>query len=479
MMNKVQLPEIIQGGMGVGVSNWHLARAVSLACGLGVVSGTALDTVMIRRLQDGDADGSIRRALKAFPYPEMVAPILTAWFQSEGRGGRPYRLKSLPCAEMARADEILLIVANFVEVYLAKEGHDAPVGINYLEKIQLPTLPSLFGAMLAGVDVVLMGGGIPLAIPGVLDAMANLQPVELKLNLVSRSQSGLAHKLSFHPGTYVAAAQKPLKRPQFLAVIASDVLAKTMVRKASGRVDGFVVEHYCAGGHNAPPRTQGAYGERDACDLEQMAVLGCPFWLAGGKATSDALRMAHSVGARGIQVGTAFALCRESGIQSSIKLELVKRYLKKELEVVTDFEASPTGYPFKRIDLPGVTKVEARQVCDLGYLRHVYEKEDGSIGYRCPASIKKYYFRRGGSPDGVEGKRCLCNGLLSTVGLGQTREGNVFAPLITCGDDLTFLREICEQYGKHYSAQDVVNYLKSVSNIQAQLTNERQLHSLR
>ncbi|MDE3217251.1 MAG: nitronate monooxygenase, partial [Gemmatimonadota bacterium] len=48
------LPTVIQGGMGAGVSNWMLARAVSLRGQLGVVSGTVIDTIFVRRLQDGD-----------------------------------------------------------------------------------------------------------------------------------------------------------------------------------------------------------------------------------------------------------------------------------------------------------------------------------------------------------------------------------------------------------------------------------------
>lgn len=39
------------------------------------------------------------------------------------------------------------------------------VGLNLLEKIQIPTLPSLYGAMLAGVDYILMGAGFPDAFP--------------------------------------------------------------------------------------------------------------------------------------------------------------------------------------------------------------------------------------------------------------------------------------------------------------------------
>ena len=57
------LPPVVQGGMGVAVSGWRLARAVSSAGQLGVVSGTAMDTVLARTLQDGDPGGHYRRAL--------------------------------------------------------------------------------------------------------------------------------------------------------------------------------------------------------------------------------------------------------------------------------------------------------------------------------------------------------------------------------------------------------------------------------
>jgi NAD(P)H-dependent flavin oxidoreductase YrpB (nitropropane dioxygenase family) len=84
-MAHVELPTIIQGGMGVGLSNWVLAREVSLAGQLGVVSGTALDAVVARRLQDGDLGGHVRRALSHFPSPEMAARILDHYFVSGGR----------------------------------------------------------------------------------------------------------------------------------------------------------------------------------------------------------------------------------------------------------------------------------------------------------------------------------------------------------------------------------------------------------
>jgi NAD(P)H-dependent flavin oxidoreductase YrpB (nitropropane dioxygenase family) len=48
-----QVPRIIQGGMGIRISSWQLAREVSRKGELGVISGTVLDTVFVRELQNG------------------------------------------------------------------------------------------------------------------------------------------------------------------------------------------------------------------------------------------------------------------------------------------------------------------------------------------------------------------------------------------------------------------------------------------
>jgi len=61
------LPLIIQGGMGAGISNWRLARAVARRGQLGVVSGVGLDTILVRRIEDGDPGGHIRQAAAQFP----------------------------------------------------------------------------------------------------------------------------------------------------------------------------------------------------------------------------------------------------------------------------------------------------------------------------------------------------------------------------------------------------------------------------
>ncbi|MCU1676435.1 MAG: 2-nitropropane dioxygenase, partial [Frankiales bacterium] len=289
-MTHRQLPRIIQGGMGVGVSGWQLANAVSRAGALGVVSGTALDVVLTRRLQLGDPGGQICGALAAFPYPATSARILTRYLRtgaaaSAGKAFRPS--PQLGLRTNASRDE-LAVAANFVEVYLAKQGHDGPVGVNYLEKIQLATPAAVYGAMLAGVDVVLMGAGVPAQLPRLLDDFAAGRAGSIDLT-VEGAVAGERHPVTFDPFAVFGAAPV-LTRPRFLAVIASHAIAVYLARDAATVPDGFVVESPVAGGHSARPRGQAefdkdgqpVYGPRDEADLEKLHALGLPFWLAGG-----------------------------------------------------------------------------------------------------------------------------------------------------------------------------------------------------
>ena len=476
----IAIPQIIQGGMGVGVSNWRLSREVSLHGGLGVVSGTALDTVLLRRLQLGDPGGHMRRALEAFPWPDMAQRILETYYVLGGKSPeRPHALAPMPTLARTRTSEELLIVGNFVEVFLAKEGHDHPIGINYLEKIQLPTLPSLLGAMLGGVDCVVMGGGIPLAIPGALDQLVAWQPVELRIDVEDKpADREFFHRLD--PASFSADRPADLRRPEFLAIVSSDVVAKAMLRRASGSVDGFVVEDSTAGGHNAPPRRAPrsaagpSFGPRDVPNLEQIATLGRPFWLGGSRGSPQQLQEARDVGASGIQVGTIFAFCRESGIRADLKRSVLEQCAHGEAVSVTDFAASPTGYPFKVVNVDGtLSDPEVRdgrpRLCDMGYLRHLYcvggdrlgDRPGNRIGYRCPAEPVKSYLAKGGELADTVAKQCLCNGLLATIGLGQWRDNGPELPIITSGLDFSCVTEMIAYASIDYTAKDVVAYLSS------------------
>jgi nitronate monooxygenase len=184
----MKLPVIIQGGMGVAISNWTLAKAVSQLGQLGVVSGTGLSRVLTSRLADGDLAGHMHRALASFSLPELVQAILNRYYVPGGkRPDQPYEAISMYSLRPPKFLDQLTAIANYVEVFLAKEHHKGLVGINLLEKVQMPNLASLYGAMLAGVDVVLMGAGIPLQIAGILDKLTQHEPVSYRLDALGTS----------------------------------------------------------------------------------------------------------------------------------------------------------------------------------------------------------------------------------------------------------------------------------------------------
>ncbi|GLU46542.1 nitronate monooxygenase [Nocardiopsis ansamitocini] len=466
------LPRVIQGGMGVGVSGHRLAAAVARTGQLGVVSGVALDLLLARRLQRGDADGSLRRALSRFPDQGMVRRALDRYLVPGGiTAGTPFRpVPRLGLRDNRQRTE-LTVLGNFVEVFLAKEGHTGPVGINYLEKIQLATPAATYGAMLAGVDYVLMGAGIPAEIPALLDALAEHRPGEVSVT-VEGSAAGQRHTASLDPAELLSGAHAPLYRPRFLAIVSASVLAQYLHRSPATRPDGFVVEGPLAGGHSAPPRGrmrlddcgEPVYGVRDAVDSATIAALGLPFWLAGGCATPEALARAEAEGATGIQAGTVFALCAESGLEPAVKRRLLAQATDGSLRVRNDPLASPTGFPFKVADGPGspaLRSLEERpRLCDLGYLRTPYLKGNGAVGYRCPAEPVDDYVRKGGAVEDTEGRHCLCNGLLSAIGLGQTRaDGYAEPPLVTLGQTLDFLARLRERHPDGYTAGQVVEHL--------------------
>lgn len=467
-------PTIIQGGMGAGVSSWRLARAVSSLGQLGVVSGVALDVILARRLQLGDPGGVIRHALESFPVPEIAERILARYFVPGGKPpDRPYRSVPVHSVHDSRMAVELCIAGSFVEVLLSREGHDHPVGINFLEKIQLPKLPSLYGAMLAGVSVILIGAGIAVRVPGVLEALSHHRAASYEVRL--DEGSGGPATLRFDPAEFIDAPLPPLELPHFFPIVSSDALAKIMVDRADGPVDGFVIEAATAGGHNAPPRGrlrldetgQPLYGERDLVDLERVRNLGVPFWLAGGQASPERIRQARHAGAEGVQVGTAFAFCEESGLDPELRQSILERARAGRISVFTDPSASPTGFPFKVVALDGTHSDAAiyrsrERICDLGFLRQIVRSEDGRIVYRCPAEPVGDWIRKGGEPAETEGRRCLCNGLLANIGLAQIRrDGSVEKPVLTAGDDLLAIDRFLSNGSTSYSARDVIEQLLS------------------
>ena len=477
----MKLPVIIQGGMGVAISNWTLARAVSQMGQLGVVSGTGVSRVVTSRLTDGDLAGHVRRALANFSLPEPVQHILDRYYVPGGkRPDQPYGAISMYSVRPPRFLDQLTAIANFVEVFLAKEDHTGTVGINLLEKVQMPNLASLYGAMLAGVDVVLMGAGIPMQIAGILDKLSRHEPVSYRLDVLGTSADDDV-RIHFDPQALfpgIANLVGQLKRPTWLPIISSVVLAQALIKRSEGEIDGFVIEGPTAGGHNAPPRGavklnakgEPIYTEKDVVDLEKMKQFGRPFWLAGGYGHPDQVVQALAAGAAGVQVGTAFALCEESGMEPELKQRLLRQVLDEEAEVYTSPIVSPTGFPFKVAQVPGTLSEQSvydvrQRICDMGFLRTLFKREDGTIGYRCPAEPVDDYVRKGGQADDTVGRSCLCNNLGATAGFPQVRkDGFVEPPIVTIGDDLPTIAGFIPEGKLSYTARDVIDRLLSKLN---------------
>ena len=139
------------------------------------------------------------------------------------------------------------------------------------------------------------------------------------------------------------------------------------------------------------------------------------------------------------------------------------------LGVRSDWRASPTGFPFRIVQIRGTLSDEdvyneRRRVCDLGALRVPYKTDNDSIGYRCPAEpLRSYSEIKGGRAANTDGRLCLCNGLLATAGLAQHRvkHGYDEPALVTAGTDFEAVSILMSQRapGEFYTAGDVVDYI--------------------
>jgi NAD(P)H-dependent flavin oxidoreductase YrpB (nitropropane dioxygenase family) len=257
----------------------------------------------------------------------------------------------------------------------------------------------------------------------------------------------------------------------FLAIITAEVLASYLARNDVTRPDGFIVEHWKAGGHNAPPRrkveTESGFGPLDEVNFEKMKAVGLPFWLAGGRSTPDSVKEAFALGAEGVQVGTLFALSNDSGLLPKYREQMLDAARKGTLKVRTDHRASPTGFPFKVVELPGTvgedSTYKARpRLCDLGYLRTSKLDEAGKATYTCAAEPDAAFLKKRGDEKELAGRMCLCNGLLAAVGLGQERpDGYKEAPLLTLGSTTSDVENMLKTHPQGWSAKEVVDRLLS------------------
>jgi NAD(P)H-dependent flavin oxidoreductase YrpB (nitropropane dioxygenase family) len=501
--------QLIQGGMGVYVSNWRLAQAVATerpGATAGTVSGTALDVVYVRLLQLGDPGGHARRALAAFDtlYGAGIGQKITDRYFIDGGKAPDARFKSapmqilhaqsgVPAAAGVAGDpsnvplvldaEIieLLIATGFAEVWLAKEGHSGNIFINFLNKIEVPLMYVMYGAMLAGVDGVIVGAGNPDGLAARCSRLANHQAVTKNLSVLYQ-EAGEAFTIAFDPQQVAGGAftKTPLKRPAFLAIVALDALVHALAESASEAPDGFIIEHHTAGGHNANPAGplhldalgQPIYGALDDPNLAAIRKVGLPFWLAGGYGSHEQLLVAQAAGANGVQTGSVFALAEESGMGPDYRSAILKelRNGTADADLVRTTMFSPTGFSFKVVQLKNTLADQEvyesrRRVCDIGLLQQVGVSKPGEDGtrtlfQRCAAAPVAGYVNKRGLERNTEDRRCLCNGLLACVGLGQVKrlqgEWQEEPAIVTLGNHLDGIRRLSRQGQAHYWVKDVV-----------------------
>lgn len=462
---------VIQGGMGIAVSSWQLARAVARQGDIGVVSGTGIDTVMTRELQDGDPDNR-RSVMQSYPDQQFVEKTLDDFYVEGGRSeGEPYDRLPIHKFNPTVESQKFLALGAYTEVKLAKQGHDGVVGMNFLAKLKRFNLAAMYGAMLAGVDAIYMGAGIPKEEAEQVPALANGETARVRLNPdTSQYETDETFFYEFDPED-ILDEPPSLAEPDFYPIIASDVLAKILDHKLEDdHITGWIIEGPVAGGHNAPPRNKKTdengnpvYDEQDVVDLDRVRDLGYPFYLAGGYGTPEKFDEALECGAEGIQVGSLFSLTEESGYPRDTTRRILRAIRDDDVNVRTDGRASPTGFPFKVLELEDTLAKDdvyrdRRRICDLGYLQEPYLDENGTLRGRCRSEPIDDYERKGGDPGETEGRQCLCNALLANIGLEQNQKWGEEKPLFTAGDQFEeFPLESFEDLS--YSAEDVLDYL--------------------
>ncbi len=327
----IQTP-IIQGGMGIGVSLSPLASAVASEGGVGIVSSACLDRLLSKR------------------------------------NGKRYSTYD----------------AVYEEISLAK-AKGGVAGINIMVALVKDYNDSVKGAIDAGADIIISGGGLPLHLPSIKN-----------------------------PGNTA------------LIPIVSSARALELICKKWERVgyrpDAVVLEGPLAGGHLGF-RFEELYLESNRLENLFPAVKetsmqhgGFPVIVAGGIYTHNDIVRFLQMGADGIQMGTRFLVTEESSASAAYKQAVIDA--EKEDILVAQRPGSPCGMPFMVIKNSPMFRTalngKRKPKCDKGY---ILSKDRQGQFTRCTAKSDN------------EASFCICNGLLSSAGYNPEDED----PLYTVG----------------------------------------------
>ncbi len=433
------MPRLIQGGMGVHVSSANLANRTARLGALGVVSGAALRHVIVEDVRAGNAE-AIEHA-RTFPVPRYVDELL-AFAPGGARHTHAVPIDT-PDPERGGLPTRLSVITAYVEVLGARRGHRGKVGINVMWKAALTVLPTIYGALLAGADALLCGAGVPMELPDIVRRVRAGEDLEY----LPLTGTGTHARLTIIRDD-TAALLSAMPAPRMIPILSNYAFCKRIVdiwakEHGGARPFAFVLENHAAGGHNAPPRNKTAFTEQDDVDhyFDKVKALGVPIYVAGAfanGATRGDLEAWIARGAYGIQVGSRFALCTDSGMRADLRERIIAANANASLHVETSAVMSPTGYPLKVVPLSGTIAEPAihaarERICNRLYLAqsHFETGADGTVEetYLCPSMPEDQYARLGGDRAETAGRVCLCNGLLSAAGYYSDIE----PPILTLG----------------------------------------------
>lgn len=448
---------IVQGGLDAMVATWPLARAVARTGQLGVVSGTLLPVITARRLQLGDPGGHLRRAFEHFPFPGVARRVWEQFFIVGGKPtATPFDPVGQPSFAQGPALTELMVVAGFAEVYLAAEGRAGMVGLHHHGQAPLPLLPSLYGAMLAGVDALLISGGDPVEIVEAVRRLSRGHPAAFMMRSFDPGVD-LRPTCGFDPASMVEDRCPVLEAPPVLFTVRTVEEGVDLRRRVGDGLGGLL--HLPEPG-TAPP---------SPAEIQRLGRLGCPLWVGGLPPTPDSLSLALSLGAAGLVVSTPFYYCAESELDAATKRRVLGGgQAPSRLDV--KFLASPTGFSVPVVQLDGTAADPAvfaarRRFCDVGFLRQVYRTGGGGLGYRCPGETISAHIAKDGARERAMHQRCLCNGMLAALGMGQVRlPHSTETPLVPAGEELGALTAFAGRASRQYAAADVVATLLGGAN---------------
>ena len=342
------LPWLIQGGMGIAISGWALARAARAWGDRASYLERPLTACLFDDFKTTASTPSCKVPSIASHYKVSSTTLWHLWLSSaNGFDAVSQRADVDPWQHRSihrRGRVGIIRRSNTRENGPSRCGRDQP-------SYEGPALnrPSTVRRDSRWCRLRHDGAGVPTHIPGVLEKLALGDPVVLPHSVTGAASDNTTTSLHFDPSPYVPS--HALSRPRFVGIVSSHVLATALAKRSNGPVDGFVVERPSAGGHNAPPRgsfeVDGEgnphYGERDVVDFDAMASLGKPFWIGGGITSAQHVSDAVALGARGVQVGTLFAYCNESGMDPALRRRVLDDVKKGSVIVKTSLTSLVYG----------------------------------------------------------------------------------------------------------------------------------------